>query len=80
MFARTKEIAAAARLGGGRACAGRRDRRREDRPQFGDCAVALWLDDALSILASQPSPGLPRMLIFERTDGAPRLVGSCGLS
>ena len=45
-------------------------------------ATAPWpyrLDDALSFLASAPSPGLPRMLIFERTDGAPRLVGSCGL-
>ena len=45
-------------------------------------ATAPWpygLDDAMSFLASQPFPGLPRMLIFERTNGAPRLVGSCGL-
>ena len=45
-------------------------------------ATAPWpygLDDARSFLATSPDPGLPRMLMFERTAGAPRLVGSCGL-
>lgn len=45
-------------------------------------ATAPWpygLDDARHFLASRPDPGLPRLLMFERTAGAPRLVGSCGL-
>jgi len=45
-------------------------------------ATAPWpygLDDARSFLARAPDPCLPRMLMFERTAGAPRLVGSCGL-
>ena len=35
--------------------------------------------DAEAFLASPRDPILPSLLIFERTDGAPRLVGSCGL-
>lgn len=45
-------------------------------------AKAPWpysLADAQAGLAAAPDPGLPRFLMFERTDGAPRLVGSCGL-
>ena len=35
--------------------------------------------DAEAFLASPRDPVLPSLLIFERTDGAPRLIGSCGL-
>ena len=35
--------------------------------------------DAEAFLASPRDPVLPSFLIFERTDGPPRLVGSCGL-
>jgi RimJ/RimL family protein N-acetyltransferase len=35
--------------------------------------------DAEAFLASPRDPVLPAMLIFERTGGAPQLVGSCGL-
>jgi len=45
-------------------------------------AVAPWpysLRDAEAFLAAPRDPGLPSMLIFERTDGEPVLVGSCGL-
>jgi RimJ/RimL family protein N-acetyltransferase len=35
--------------------------------------------DAEAFLASPRDPVLPGLLIFERTDGAPQLVGSCGL-
>jgi RimJ/RimL family protein N-acetyltransferase len=37
------------------------------------------LADALSSIDAAPDPGLPRFLMFERTAGAPRLVGSCSL-
>src|SRR6059058_4927091 len=36
--------------------------------------------DAEAFLASPRDPVLPSFLIFERTGGAPRLVGSCGLA
>ena len=36
--------------------------------------------DAEAYLASPRDPVLPSFLIFERTDDAPRLVGSCGLA
>ena len=36
--------------------------------------------EAEQFLASAPDPVLPRMLIVERTSGAPRLVGACGLT
>ena len=45
-------------------------------------ATAPWpyaLRDAEAFLASPRDPVLPSFLIIERTDGAPRLVGSCGL-
>ena len=45
-------------------------------------AVVPWpysLRDAEAFLAAPRDPLLPSLLIFERTDGAPRLVGSCGL-
>jgi RimJ/RimL family protein N-acetyltransferase len=45
-------------------------------------ATAPWpyaLRDAEAFLASPRDPGLPSFLITERTDGAPRLVGACGL-
>ena len=35
--------------------------------------------DAEAFLARPRDPVLPAFLVFERTDGAPRLVGSCGL-
>ena len=45
-------------------------------------ATAPWpyrLRDAEAFLAAPRDPVLPSFLIFERTDGAPRLVGACGL-
>jgi len=45
-------------------------------------AVVPWpytLRDAEAFLASPRDPVLPSFLIFERTKGAPRLIGSCGL-
>ena len=45
-------------------------------------AVVPWpytLRDAEAFLASPRDPVLPSMLIYERTDGAPQLIGSCGL-
>jgi RimJ/RimL family protein N-acetyltransferase len=45
-------------------------------------SVVPWpytIRDAEAFLASPRDPVLPSFLIFERTDGAPRLIGSCGL-
>jgi len=45
-------------------------------------ASAPWpfrMRDAEAFLAKPRDPVLPSMLIFERTERAPRLVGSCGL-
>jgi RimJ/RimL family protein N-acetyltransferase len=45
-------------------------------------ATAPWpysLEDAEAFLAAPRDPVLPSFLICERTDGAPRIVGSCGL-
>lgn len=45
-------------------------------------ATAPWpyrMRDAEAFLARPRDPVLPALLIFERTDAAPRLVGSCGL-
>lgn len=45
-------------------------------------AVVPWpytLRDAEACLASPRNPVLPAFLIMERTESAPRLVGSCGL-
>jgi RimJ/RimL family protein N-acetyltransferase len=53
-----------------------------DRAIARNLAVVPWpytLRDAEAFLASPRDPVLPSLLILERTDGAPRLVGSCGL-
>jgi RimJ/RimL family protein N-acetyltransferase len=45
-------------------------------------ATAPWpyrLRDAEAFLAQPRDPLLPSFLVFERTDGEPRLIGSCGL-
>lgn len=45
-------------------------------------ATAPWpyaLRDAEAFLAAPRDPVLPSLLITERTDGVPRLVGACGL-
>src|SRR6476646_8419537 len=45
-------------------------------------AVVPWpytLRDAEAFIASPRDPVLPSLLIFERTDVEPRLIGSCGL-
>ena len=45
-------------------------------------ATAPWpygLEDAEAFLAAPRDPTMPSFLITERTDGAPRIVGSCGL-
>jgi RimJ/RimL family protein N-acetyltransferase len=45
-------------------------------------ATAPWpyrLRDAEAFLAQPRDPVLPALLVFERTEAAPRLVGSCGL-
>ena len=45
-------------------------------------ATAPWpyrLRDAEAFLAQPRDPVLPSFLIFERTDGEPRLAGACGL-
>jgi RimJ/RimL family protein N-acetyltransferase len=45
-------------------------------------AVVPWpygLRDAEAFLASPRDPILPSLLVFERTRGEPRLIGSCGL-
>jgi RimJ/RimL family protein N-acetyltransferase len=45
-------------------------------------ATAPWpygLADAEAYLAAPRDPVLPSLLIFERTDDAPRLIGACGL-
>jgi RimJ/RimL family protein N-acetyltransferase len=53
-----------------------------DRAVVRNLAVVPWpytLRDAEAFLASARDPILPSFLVFERTAGAPRLVGSCGL-
>ena len=45
-------------------------------------ATAPWpygLEDAEAFLAAPRDPVMPSFLITERTEGAPRIVGSCGL-
>jgi RimJ/RimL family protein N-acetyltransferase len=45
-------------------------------------ATAPWpyrQEDAEAFLAAPRDPVMPSFLIIERTDGAPRIVGSCGL-
>ena len=46
-------------------------------------ATAPWpyrQEDAEAFLAAPRDPVMPSFLITERTDGAPRIVGSCGLA
>ncbi len=46
-------------------------------------AIAPWpyrRADAEAYLAAPRDPSLPSLLLFERTAGAPRLVGACGLA
>ena len=53
-----------------------------DRAIARNLAVVPWpytLRDAEAFLASPRDPVLPSFLIFERTEAAPRLIGSCGL-
>jgi RimJ/RimL family protein N-acetyltransferase len=53
-----------------------------DKAIVRNLAVVPWpysLRDAEAFLASPRDPVLPSLLIFERTDGPPRLIGSCGL-
>ena len=45
-------------------------------------STAPWpyrMRDATAFLAAPRDPVLPSLLIFERTDAAPELVGACGL-
>jgi RimJ/RimL family protein N-acetyltransferase len=53
-----------------------------DRAIVCNLSTAPWpytLRDAEAFLAQPRDPVLPSFLIFERTDGEPRLVGACGL-
>ena len=54
-----------------------------DRAVVRNLAVVPWpytLRDAEAFLASPRDPVLPSLLIVARTEGAPNLVGSCGLA
>ena len=53
-----------------------------DKAIVSNLATAPWpyrMRDAEAFLARPRDPILPTLLIFERTSGAPQLVGSCGL-
>ena len=53
-----------------------------DKAIVRNLATVPWpyrMRDAEAFLASPRDPVLPSLLIFERTDGAPQLIGSCGL-
>lgn len=53
-----------------------------DKAVVRNLAVVPWpytLRDAEAFLASPRDPVLPSFLIFERTETAPELIGSCGL-
>jgi RimJ/RimL family protein N-acetyltransferase len=53
-----------------------------DKAIVRNLATVPWpyrMRDAEAFLASPRDPILPSFLVFERTDGAPQLVGSCGL-
>ena len=53
-----------------------------DKAILRNLATVPWpyrMRDAEAFLASPRDPVLPSLLIFERTEGAPRLIGSCGL-
>ena len=80
MFARTPRLLLRPGFAGGCAGACRGDCRRGDRPQPRDRALALPHARRRGLSRRSPrDPVLPSLLIFERTDGAPRLVGACGL-
>ena len=53
-----------------------------DKAIVRNLATVPWpyrMRDAEAFLASPRDPVLPSLLIFERTDGPPQLIGSCGL-
>ncbi len=53
-----------------------------DKAIVRNLATVPWpyrMRDAEAFLASPRDPVLPSLLIFERTDGAPQLIGACGL-
>jgi RimJ/RimL family protein N-acetyltransferase len=53
-----------------------------DKAIVRNLATVPWpyrMRDAEAFLASPRDPVLPSLLIIERTDGAPQLIGSCGL-
>ena len=53
-----------------------------DKAIVRNLATVPWpyrMRDAEAFLASPRDPVFPSWLIFERTDGAPQLIGSCGL-
>ena len=53
-----------------------------DKAIVRNLAVVPWpytLRDAEAFIASPRDPVLPSFLIFERTEGAPQLIGSCGM-
>jgi RimJ/RimL family protein N-acetyltransferase len=53
-----------------------------DKAIVRNLATVPWpyrMRDAEAFLASPRDPVLPSLLIFERTGGAPQLIGSCGL-
>ena len=53
-----------------------------DKAIVRNLATVPWpyrMRDAEAFLASPRDPVLPSLLVFERTDGAPQLIGSCGL-
>jgi RimJ/RimL family protein N-acetyltransferase len=53
-----------------------------DKAILRNLATAPWpyrMRDAEAFLAGPRDPILPSLLVFQRTDGPPQLVGSCGL-
>jgi RimJ/RimL family protein N-acetyltransferase len=53
-----------------------------DKAILRNLAAAPWpyrMRDAEAFLVGPRDPILPSLLVFQRTDGAPQLVGSCGL-
>jgi RimJ/RimL family protein N-acetyltransferase len=53
-----------------------------DKAILRNLATVPWpyrMRDAEAFLASPRDPVLPSLLIFERTDGPPQLIGACGL-
>jgi RimJ/RimL family protein N-acetyltransferase len=53
-----------------------------DKAIVRNLATVPWpyrMRDAEAFLASPRDPVLPSLLVFERTEGAPQLIGACGL-